>query len=118
MKKLLRRLIRHLTLRVAAVLTLVALALMVWSVLVPTVMPVMVAMSVGQAIGTAAFAAYGWVVFHDLFKRRAERRSLQRIEVARRNSQRLEDAAKEAVERSTSDSGKDVAASGSAKDVS
>ena len=92
MKKLLRRLTRYLTLRTAAVLTLISLALMVWSVLDPTVLPVMVAMSVGQVIGTAAFAAYGWVVFHDLFKQRAERRSQK---IALRNSQRLELAAKE-----------------------
>ena len=88
-KKLWRFTRKFLTLRVAAVLTLFALALMVWSVLDPTVIPVMVAMTVGQAIGTAAFAAYGWVVFHDLFKKRAERRSLQKIELARQSSQQI-----------------------------
>lgn len=53
-------------LRVSALLTLLALALMVWSVLQPTPLPVMLAMSVGQGIGTLAFALYGWVVFLDL----------------------------------------------------
>ena len=42
-------------LRASAVLTLVALAMMVWSVLRPTPLPVMLAMSLGQAVGTAAF---------------------------------------------------------------
>ena len=59
-------------LRVAAVLTLVALALMVWSVLQPTPMPVLVAMMVGQVFGTIAFACYGLVVIADL--RRTYRR--------------------------------------------
>ena len=68
-------------LRISAVLTLVALALMVWSVLDPTVWPVMIAMSVGQGIGTAAFGIYGWIVFKDLTRKRAERRSLERISV-------------------------------------
>jgi multidrug transporter EmrE-like cation transporter len=79
-----------LLLRISAGLTLAALALMVWSVLDPTVWPVMIAMSVGQGIGTLAFAAFGWVVFQDLFRKRAERRSLQNIELARQSSQRLE----------------------------
>jgi len=83
-KRVLRIVLRYLNLRVAAALTLVALALMVWSLIDPTVLPVMVAMTIGQAIGTAAFAAYGWVVFRDLFRRRAERRSLQKIELSQR----------------------------------
>ena len=49
-------------LRISAVLTLLALGLMVWSVLVPTPLPVMLAMTVGQAIGTVAFAIYIGVV--------------------------------------------------------
>jgi MFS family permease len=58
----------------AAILTLLALGLMVWSLFVPTPLPVMVAMSVGQALGTAAFAAYGYVVVKDILKlRRAKR---------------------------------------------
>lgn len=53
-------------LRASAFLTLLALALMVWSVLQPTPLPVMLSMSVGQGIGTLAFGLYGWVVLADL----------------------------------------------------
>lgn len=58
---------------IASICTLVALALMVWSLLQPTPMPVMVAMSLGQVFGTAAFAAYGYVVLKDLMRIRRER---------------------------------------------
>ncbi|HET9990251.1 MAG TPA: hypothetical protein VFQ65_17090 [Kofleriaceae bacterium] len=62
----------------SAILTLVALALMVWSLLQPTPLPVMVAMSVGQVFGTAAFAAYGYIVVRDILRvRRAKRNTLQ-----------------------------------------
>jgi hypothetical protein len=51
----------------ACILSLVALALMIWSVLDPTPLPVMVVMSVGQVFGTlglvcyvAAVVAYQW----------------------------------------------------------
>ena len=54
------------TLRISAVLTLVALALMVWSMLQPTPLPVMLAMTVGQAIGTAAFGMYIYIVVREL----------------------------------------------------
>jgi hypothetical protein len=53
-------------LRLAAVLTLVGLGLMVWSILVPTPLPVMLAMTVGQAVGTLAFALYLYVVVREL----------------------------------------------------
>ncbi|MEO7732379.1 MAG: hypothetical protein ABIY55_15520 [Kofleriaceae bacterium] len=53
-------------LRVSAVLTLLGLALMVWSMLQPTPLPVMLAMTVGQAIGSVAFALYLYVVVRDL----------------------------------------------------
>lgn len=61
-------------LRASAILTLLALGLMVWSVIVPTPLPVMLAMSLGQMLGTAAFAMYGWVVLRDLRRLRASRR--------------------------------------------
>ena len=64
-------------LRGAAVLTLVALALMVWSVLQPTPLPVMLAMSLGQVIGTAAFAMYGYVVIRDLRRQFVRRRDVR-----------------------------------------
>ena len=53
-------------LRVSAVLTLAALALMVWSIFEPTPMPVILAMSVGQLLGTIAFALYLYVVARDV----------------------------------------------------
>lgn len=53
-------------LSIACALALVALALMTWSLFDPTPMPVIVAMSVGQAIGTASFAAFLWVAAVDL----------------------------------------------------
>ena len=57
-------------LRVAAVLTMIGLGLMVWSILVPTPMPVMLAMTVGQVVGTAAFALYGYAVVRDIRRAR------------------------------------------------
>ena len=61
-------------LRISAVLTILALALMVWSMLEPTPLPVMLAMTVGQGIGTLAFALFGLVVVRDLVRaRRAAR---------------------------------------------
>ena len=53
-------------LRISAVLTLVGLALMAWSMLQPTVLPVMLAMTVGQGIGCMAFALYLYVVIRDV----------------------------------------------------
>lgn len=61
-------------LAVSAVLTLIALALMVWSVLVPTPLPVMLAMTVGQGLGTTAFAIFGVIVVKDLTRTRRQRR--------------------------------------------
>lgn len=58
----------------SAILTMIALGLMVWSLFVPTPLPVMVAMTVGQALGTAAFGAYGYVVVMDILKLRRARR--------------------------------------------
>jgi len=60
-------------LRASAVLTLVGLALMVWSMLEPTVLPVMLAMSVGQGVGCMAFALYVHVVIRDLRRERRDR---------------------------------------------
>jgi hypothetical protein len=52
--------------RLACVLGLVALPMMVWSVITPTVWPVLVALSVGQAIGTLSFVLYLVVVIREL----------------------------------------------------
>jgi hypothetical protein len=81
-------------LRVSAVLTLIALALIVWSVVVPTPLPVMLAMTIGQALGTAAFAIFGFIVFKDLTRtRRARRDSLQNIGSARASRDSLQNIA-------------------------
>ena len=61
-------------LQIAAVLTLLALAMMLWAVMVPTPMPVMLAMTFGQLLGTVAFASYGVAVALDLVRIRRERR--------------------------------------------
>ena len=62
-------------LRISAVLTLIALALMVWSMLDPTPLPVMLAMSVAQGLGTLAFSLYGLAVYKDLRRIRRERKT-------------------------------------------
>lgn len=56
--------------RVAAVLALIGLALFVWSVLDPRPVPVVVAMSVGQGIGTLSFLLYLLAVYLDLRRAR------------------------------------------------
>jgi hypothetical protein len=71
----LRALDLSLLLRVSAVLTLLALGLMVWSMVQPTPLPVMLAMSVGQALGTLAFALYGYAVIADVLRIRRARRA-------------------------------------------
>ncbi len=52
-------------LRVAAVLAVIALTLMVWALVHPRPLPVIVAMSVGQALGTLSFATFLYVVVAD-----------------------------------------------------
>ena len=60
-------------LRAACLLALLAIALMVWALLVPTPMPVMVAMSVGQALGTLSLVAYLYIVGADILRARRDR---------------------------------------------
>jgi hypothetical protein len=55
-----------LSLRLAAICALLALALMVWGVLDPRPIALVVAMSVGQGLGTLSFALYVLVVLADL----------------------------------------------------
>jgi cytosine/uracil/thiamine/allantoin permease len=57
----------------ACVLALVALALMVWSLLEPTPVPVLVAMSVGQALGTISLVMFVAVVIADMRRAHLER---------------------------------------------
>jgi hypothetical protein len=56
---------------VACVLALVALGLIVWPLLDPRPIPVIVAMSVGQVIGTLSFGTFLVVVVTDLRSRYA-----------------------------------------------
>ncbi|MGD0525007.1 MAG: hypothetical protein ABSE49_07680, partial [Polyangiaceae bacterium] len=58
---------------VSCACALAALALMTWQVFDPTVWPVMVAMTLGQVLGTVSFAAFGYVVFADYRARRRDR---------------------------------------------
>ena len=53
-------------LQFSAALTIIALLLMVWSMVDPTPLPVMIAMTAGQGIGTLAFALYLYVIVQDL----------------------------------------------------
>jgi len=57
-------------LRIAAVLAMVGLAFMVWAVLAPTPMPVILAMSVGQGLGTLSFLLFLLIVADDLRRAR------------------------------------------------
>jgi hypothetical protein len=52
--------------RVACVLALVALPLMVWSVFDPRVWPILVALSVGQLLGTVSLALFLVAIVRDL----------------------------------------------------
>jgi hypothetical protein len=58
----------------ACVGALAALALMTWQLFEPTVWPIMVALSVGQVLGTASFAAFGYVVYADYRAQRLARK--------------------------------------------
>ncbi|HTL38948.1 MAG TPA: hypothetical protein VL326_37710 [Kofleriaceae bacterium] len=73
--------VRSMTLLVVSgALTLVALGLMAWSMVEPTPLPVMLAMTLGQVVGTTAFALYIFVVLRDIRRdRRARRDSLEDI---------------------------------------
>ena len=62
-------------LRIASVAALIALALIAWSLFAPTVIPVMVSMSVAQGIGTLSFLLYLVVIVRDLHLERHIRRS-------------------------------------------
>lgn len=52
--------------RMACVLALVALPLMVWSVLDPRAAPILVALSIGQGIGTLSFVLFLLAVARDV----------------------------------------------------
>lgn len=52
--------------RIACSLSIVSLALMSWSVLDPRPMPVVLALSLGQVVGTLALASFAVVVLRDI----------------------------------------------------
>lgn len=58
MKELLRRIPERRLIRVACYLASIALVLMIWSVLTPDVVPILLAMSVGQGLGIVALLCY------------------------------------------------------------
>jgi hypothetical protein len=66
-------------LRVSALLTVIGLAFMVWSLLQPTPLPVLLAMSVGQAFGMLAFGIYLYVIIVDLRRARRARRDSREL---------------------------------------
>jgi hypothetical protein len=70
---------------VACVSALVALALMTWQIFDPTVWPVMVAMSLGQVLGTASFATFGFVVLADFRVRLRDAKASKQAEPERRS---------------------------------
>lgn len=57
-------------LQAACLLTLVGLGLQAYALLVPRPLPIIVALSVGQGIGTLAFVVYLSVFIYDLRRRR------------------------------------------------
>lgn len=58
------------TVRIAAYLALVALALMTWPLFDARPLPIVIAMSVGQLLGTISFGLFLAVVVTDLFRKR------------------------------------------------
>jgi hypothetical protein len=61
---------RETVLVMASVLTLVGLALMVFSVVQPRPLPVVVGLSIGQGLGALGFLLYALIVGFDLWKAR------------------------------------------------
>ena len=73
-------------LRISALLTILGLIFMLWSMIQPTPLPVILAMSVGQGFGTLAFLLYLIVIVQDLRRVRRVRRESQQ-ELARRSQE-------------------------------
>jgi len=69
----------HRALTAACACALAALGLMTWQLFDPRVVPVLVAMTVGQILGTAAFAAYLIVVVLDVRARLRAARDERKI---------------------------------------
>lgn len=64
-KKIIGRFPVQTLIRVACYLAIVALGLMVWSVVVPTALPVVIGMSVGQGIGILGFLCFLLAILGD-----------------------------------------------------
>jgi hypothetical protein len=62
-------------LRVAAYLALAGLGFMVWSLLDPRPIPIMAAMSLGQALGTLSFVIFLVVLIQDAWRANRKRKS-------------------------------------------
>ncbi len=60
----------------SAILTLIGLALMVWSVVQPTPLPTILAMSLGQVFGTVAVGLFVLAIIIDLRRDARERKRL------------------------------------------
>ena len=58
-------------LQAAAIMTLAALAFMAWALFQPTPLPVMLAMTAGQGLGTGALGLYVFVIIRDLRRDRS-----------------------------------------------
>jgi hypothetical protein len=69
-------------LRWSAVSAIVALVLMVWGIFDPHPISLVIAMSIGQALGTASFAVFCFVVFIDLRRSRIFSRVAARFSTA------------------------------------
>jgi Co/Zn/Cd efflux system component len=67
LRSLIRMLLRSdVLLRIASIAALLGIALMVWSLFDPTVVSVMIAMMIGQGLGTLSLLAFLLVMARDL----------------------------------------------------
>jgi len=71
-------------LRIACVLAIVALLLMSWSLFDPRPAPVLIALSLGQAIGTASFVVYLSIVAWDVRRKRKTHDALDALVLSER----------------------------------
>jgi hypothetical protein len=65
-------------LRIASVLSLVAIGLIAYAILYPKPLAVMAAMSIGQGLGTFGLLLYGWVILRDVRSSRVARGESER----------------------------------------
>jgi hypothetical protein len=77
LRKLFARITMRVVLTMSVLMTLVGLALMVWSMLDPTPLPVILAMSVGQGLGILAFAMFGGVALVDQLRKQRRKGAVE-----------------------------------------